>query len=472
MTPETDDVLLDLARIFEKHGVKGSFAIVGEKARVLQRRGRADVTEALKRLDVAYQSNLHSVHPTIAEYLKDLDWQAGVEEFIKREGEGVRDLEKIFGAKPSAFIQPGGSWAPQAPYAARKMGIKVYADGIFPSQPVWFCNTLAISYSILYRESESGTKQHLDELKKRFAEAVERTGGKGIIVIVLHPCMLLTKEFWDAVNFAQGKNPKKLTPAPIVSRETYAKRIAEFDEFVGYIASRPDVKVITYRELPELVEPTPDAISPENALKLAEQAQEKLSYYAAAGHYYTAAETFSILLDFFTSLLKGEKPQQIRVKSLLGPTRRIHAQPFNVKIGAFAETCRRLHANLSHAEHVPSEIQVGGRVTGSDAFLKALARTLLQATRGELPNQVALDAAGETPDVGFDVAEKVKKQWGWIIFPENFSSKKILELTLLQLWTWKPVKIKKPFEPKRVKLSGKTSQIVAQLKNEEIQLEG
>ena len=48
MTPETDDVLLDLARIFEKHGVEGSFAIVGEKARVLKRRGRADVIEAFK----------------------------------------------------------------------------------------------------------------------------------------------------------------------------------------------------------------------------------------------------------------------------------------------------------------------------------------------------------------------------------------------------------------------------------------
>lgn len=89
------------------------------------------------------------------------------------------------------------------------MGIKVYADGIFPPQPVWFCNTLAISYSILYRESESGTKQHLEELKKRFTEAVEKAGEKGVIVIVLHPCMLLTREFWDAVNFARGKNPPK-----------------------------------------------------------------------------------------------------------------------------------------------------------------------------------------------------------------------------------------------------------------------
>ena len=442
VTPETDDVLLDLAWIFEKHGVKGSFAIVGEKARALKRRGRADIIEALKRQDVAYQSNLHSVHPTIAEYLKDLDWQEGVEEFIKREGEGARDLEKIFGAKPSAFIQPGGSWAPQAPYATRKMGIKVYADGLFPSQLVWFCNTLVIGYSIYYQESESGTRQHLEEMKRRFAEAVERTGGKGVIVIILHPCMLLTKEFWDAVNFARGKNPEKLTPPPIVSKETYAKRIAEFDEFVGYVTSHPDVKVVTYRELPELVEPTPAVISPENALKLAEQAQEKLSYYAVAGHYYTAAETFSILLDFFTILLKGEKPEQIRVRSLLGPTRRVHAQPFNVEIGAFAETCRRLHASLDSIEHVPSEIQVGSQVTGPDAFLKALARTLLQATRGELPNQVTLDAAGETTHVDFDVAERVKNQWGWIIFPENFTSKKIIEHTLLQLWTWKPTKIK------------------------------
>jgi len=39
---------------------------------------------------------------------------------------------------------------------------------------------------------------------------------------------------------------------------------------------------------------------------------------------------------------------------------------------------------------------------------------------------------------GIDVASRVAAQWRWIVFPEGFRSQRILELTLLQLWTLKP----------------------------------
>lgn len=35
----TDEVLIELAKIFNKHNVKVTFAIVGEKARILKKRG-------------------------------------------------------------------------------------------------------------------------------------------------------------------------------------------------------------------------------------------------------------------------------------------------------------------------------------------------------------------------------------------------------------------------------------------------
>ena len=39
-----------------------------EKARVLEKRGRRDVIQALSRHAIGYHSNFHSVHPTPAEY--------------------------------------------------------------------------------------------------------------------------------------------------------------------------------------------------------------------------------------------------------------------------------------------------------------------------------------------------------------------------------------------------------------------
>ena len=87
ITPETDDILLDIIEVLDNFGVKGSFCIVGEKIRILERRGRTDILEVLERHDIAYQSNLHSVHPLISEYLKDKGWIEGVEEVKRRSPE-------------------------------------------------------------------------------------------------------------------------------------------------------------------------------------------------------------------------------------------------------------------------------------------------------------------------------------------------------------------------------------------------
>ncbi|HHY97723.1 MAG TPA: hypothetical protein GX509_03175 [Firmicutes bacterium] len=55
--------------------------MVGEKLRALKRRRRQDILAGLRNHEIGYHTNLHSVHPTVAEYLKDLGWEEGIEEF-------------------------------------------------------------------------------------------------------------------------------------------------------------------------------------------------------------------------------------------------------------------------------------------------------------------------------------------------------------------------------------------------------
>jgi len=43
---------------------------------------------------------------------------------------------------------------------------------------------------------------------------------------------------------------------------------------------------------------------------------------------------------------------------------------------------------------------------------------------------------------GVDLTRRAEKKWGWIIFPPKFRSENILNLTLLQSWTWKPALLK------------------------------
>src|SRR5271169_1621036 len=111
--PQSDDVAKRLAVFLTQQGVPATFKVVGEKARVLRQRQRQDVISALAQHEIGYHSNTHSQHPTVAEYESNLDWDAGVEEFTRRERPGFNDVARVFRKTPTAYGQPGASWAPQ-----------------------------------------------------------------------------------------------------------------------------------------------------------------------------------------------------------------------------------------------------------------------------------------------------------------------------------------------------------------------
>src|SRR5581483_3070196 len=92
LLPADDDAAKRLAEMLTQRGIQATFKVVGEKARVLERRGRLDVIAALKKHDIGYHSNFHSVHPTPAEYLSQCGLMDGVGEFARRECRGAADV--------------------------------------------------------------------------------------------------------------------------------------------------------------------------------------------------------------------------------------------------------------------------------------------------------------------------------------------------------------------------------------------
>src|SRR6266516_881418 len=64
--PVADDAALRIANDLTHLGVHATFKVVGEKARVLQKRGRTDVIEALSRHSIGYHSDWHSIQPVPA----------------------------------------------------------------------------------------------------------------------------------------------------------------------------------------------------------------------------------------------------------------------------------------------------------------------------------------------------------------------------------------------------------------------
>jgi len=107
--PQDDDATKRLADLLTNLGVRATFKVVGEKARVLESRRRTDVIAALKRHDIGYHSNTHSQQPTIAVYLQHAGWDDGRAEFYRREMQGAPDVGRIFGVKPAAYGQPGSA---------------------------------------------------------------------------------------------------------------------------------------------------------------------------------------------------------------------------------------------------------------------------------------------------------------------------------------------------------------------------
>src|SRR6478736_10273384 len=86
--PASDDAALKVADWLTAEGVPATFKVVGEKARTLEKRGRQDVIAALKKHEIGYHSNYHSVQPSPAMYLSNLGWDEGVAEFDRRERPG------------------------------------------------------------------------------------------------------------------------------------------------------------------------------------------------------------------------------------------------------------------------------------------------------------------------------------------------------------------------------------------------
>ncbi len=61
---------------------------------------------ALKKHEIGYHSNWHSVQPSPAQYLSNLGWDEGVAEFDRREGPGRTDVQRIFGQRHPVTASP------------------------------------------------------------------------------------------------------------------------------------------------------------------------------------------------------------------------------------------------------------------------------------------------------------------------------------------------------------------------------
>ncbi len=448
-----------------QRNIRATFKLVGEKARVLERRKRTDVIEALKKHDIGYHSDFHSVHPTPSEYLAECGLLDGIAEFTRREARGAADVRRILGVDTLVcYGQPGSSWGSQAIAALKGIGVAPHGvpcyvdDGShigLNGKPFWFCGAINVFHMAANttRIKDLHDPAALGPAKEKVTAIAERLRGEGggLISIYYHPCEWVHREFWDGVNFQRGANPPRaLWKAPPQRTEAETNTAFErFGEYIDHIRAIPGVRFITAGELPVLY---PDAGKTEGATvnELRDMAEhildentKGLDFVRVGDRAFSVADQFEMFSDAVATLDQaGEIIPSVKFEGILGPD---SAPPphSNVTHLSWADFRAALYDARSYmrAEHrVPPRVFIGPNAISPADFMVALAGAFaFQRKAGRLPTEEGVPLRALEILSTKNVAEDTPKLFGgWVIHKEGFRAPKILDVARLQTWTLKP----------------------------------
>ena len=466
LSPAADDSCKRLAQLLTQRHIRATFKVVGEKARVLERRGRRDVIEALRPHDIGFHGNFHSVHPTPTEYLADCGLLDGMAEFERREGPGAADVRRVF-HRPTlvCYGQPGSSWAPQAMAALKDIGVApsgtpCYVDegdhvGL-DNQPFWYEGVLTVYHmGPNYTRMELHDPAAVEPAEKKVSEIAQRLQqerGGGLISIFYHPCEWIHREFWDGVNFRRGANPprEEWKVPPQRSAEETEAAFARFAQYIDYIRAIPGVRFITAGDLPSVyADPLRTRGASQADLEritagLMAGGSNGINFVVSDGRSYSPADQFELLGEVVAELIQGHPPRfPLQAKSLLGPD------------GAAPQSNQRTHLDwpafrmaaldavsfVRSQGRIPARVFIGPDPVSPAVFLIGLARAYdFYRQHGELPTQAGIDLPSEVQLLtARHVADDTPGLFGgWIIHKENFRAPHVLEVARLQAWTLKP----------------------------------
>ena len=443
----SDDAALRNATFCTQVGVKANFKLVGEKVRILDERGRRDVIEALKKHEIGYHSEYHSVHPTPAQYTSTLGWDEGVAEFIRREGRGVEDIKRIFGTGPTWYGQPGSSWCPQAFGAMRKWDIPVYLDigshvGL-EGRPHYYCGILTF-YNLRHNLRVGLDRaEQVEEVTQRFRAARQDllADGGGVAHIYYHPCEFVHAKFWDAI-FVDGDNPPreawKVPPAktPEQSRVAYEN----FEFYIRWIKRTfDDVEFLTTTDAARLYRDRARnrTFSDSEIREIAGEIGEEITFQRRGDFALSPSEVLALL----TGALK-RKPDLGDTSELkivledtpLGPTGIVPKleEPFKTSWSQFVRTTFDVEESIRRPGRVPSTVWLGSTGVPPEAYLRALAGVIAAGRQSE-----TVDIRPATLSAAKYVQKDSTEIWGWL-FPEGFHAPQLMELAGRQAWTIKP----------------------------------
>jgi hypothetical protein len=456
--PASDDAALKVADFLTKEKIRATFKVVGEKARTLEKRKRDDVITALKKHEIGYHSNYHSVQPSPAMYLNNLGWDEGVAEFDRREKPGFDDVKRIFGVAPSCYGQPGSSWGPQSYGAMRKWGMEVYLDAgshvRLDEKPYYYCGILNL-YRLAYTlRADLNNPKALGEAEEKFVAAHKAllAEGGGVVSIFYHPCEFVHKEFWDGANFKHGANPPrdqwKLPKAKTEEESKVSYQV--FEDYIRFIERFPEVKFISASEAGKLYrDKARDHKFTKDDLKaIAGAVKEDVNFQNHNGYALSPSEVFFLLNLCLMEHGAVKNAEGVVLKNTpYGPssTSPAFTEPATADWSQVTRTAADVDDFLAKHERIPGTVWLGSVAVPPEVYLRAIAKAVADLLDGkDVPKTVEFQPAKLATTK--NVADDDPKLWGWVIFPPGFHAPALMVLAKRQAWTLKPALLDKPGE--------------------------
>jgi hypothetical protein len=442
-----DDIPKWLAQIMTEEDVTGSFFVIGEKARMMESRGRTDVIEAMARHDIGSHTNFGSIHPTVTEILEHASWDEGLSATLRNETKGFDDLERIFGQRPANLGRHGGSYGPQliAALSALHAGY-VYSPVSLPGHnAVWFCNALNF-----HGEGDYGffdDAYYRDDLFNPMLAALDSlipASVRDVDVVAFfanHPSKVRSIQFWD-FNYYKGANPgpdEWKTPElrPLESMETAKKN---FRRLIRYLKGRDDIELTTFRELARRFSYQQDTIGVDELSHIASRVLDEKK--VIMDEYFSAAEVFASLaasLDHFRTA--GELPRQIDVQRPFGPLEMPATTPGSEYIRAHAilQMAADARTYIDETNHLPPGLIYEGKTIGTGSLLALFSEMFLEIRADRMPDRLSAVAMEAYPSVHeAEIISEVAACKDWPVHREDLDMGQLIEMTRLQLWTLKP----------------------------------
>jgi peptidoglycan/xylan/chitin deacetylase (PgdA/CDA1 family) len=456
ITPEAeriDDIPKWLAETMTEEGVTGTFFVIGEKARSLERRGRRDVIAAMARHDIGSHTDLGSVHPTVTEKLEKAGWDEGVAVMSGQESAGIRELERIFGVPVRTLARHGGSYGPQLIYALGQLGAGYQGSPArLPGRDVvWFCN--ALNFSAQYAGFDDAYYRDdlfepvFDKLKKELPGEIRKADV--LALFAGHPTKIRAEEFWD-LNFYDGKNtpPGEWRTPRLRPQETMATAQKNFRRMMRWLKGRDDIVITTYRELMDIFGAQKETMTREELRAIAAAALATKALEPSSD--FSPAEAFSGLARAIAGHEEsGKLPESLKAIHALGP---VEMPPFlpgeswagSGKLGIedVRALAREANEHIERTGALPAFLtEPNGYRLGTGSLFALFSAVFLDLDAGRTRPAYDVPAFEPYPRTNEKaIVAEVEGYKTWPVHRPDLDMSRIVELTRLQLWTLKPAR--------------------------------